>query len=155
METHLKYNIESRLLTGRIEGLEIKTIAGSGGRAGSKQVSENVFLANNSFATHVGGEENSGTHNFGPIPIGVYTLKVHEKRKNWIRLLPKNSNRMFGRKGFAIHGRGRIGSHGCIVPQNFSVILKLIDVLKTNPQKKYTLKVVSIGANIGWQNSLG
>lgn len=151
---NFQYNIENRLLTGRLEGTSISVYAGSGGRSGSKVVEENLFLANNSLATHIGGEKNQGTHNFGPIPIGIYTLKIHEQRKNWIRLIHNKSNSMYGRNGFAIHGRGSTGSHGCIVPEKFQIILDIIKVLKENPQKTYTLEVISRGPHIGWQNRI-
>lgn len=151
---NLRYNIESRRITGRLESLVINELAGSGGRAGSKAVTENISLANNSLATHIGGKRSQGTHNYGPIPRGKYWLKIHESRNNWIRLIPNNNNVMHGRTGFAIHGRGQVGSHGCLVPENFQIIPKMIQILKSNPNKKYTLEVVSIGANIGWQNRL-
>ena len=154
MLTNLSYNIESRRITGRLENLTINEVAGSGGRAGSKAVDENIFLANNSLATHIGGIKSQGTHNYGPIPRGKYTLKIHETRNNWIRLIPDRNNVMHGRDGFAIHGRGQVGSHGCLVPENFQIIPKMIKILRDNPNKKYTIEVVSIGANIGWQNRL-
>jgi len=154
MAANLQYNIESRLLTGKLEKLSIREYAGSGGRAGSKKVDENIFLANNSLATHIGGPKNAGTHKFGPIPLGTYSLKIHESRDNWIRLIPKKRNNMHGRAGFAIHGRGKVGSHGCIVPNNFKTILNMIKVLEGNPEKEYTLKVIAMGPNIGWQNKI-
>lgn len=49
--TDLIYNIESGLLKGRLGDLDIRAYAGSGGRSGSKQVNENIFLANNMLAT--------------------------------------------------------------------------------------------------------
>lgn len=155
MPTNLKYNIESRLLTGSLENVKIRARAGSGGRAGSKTAKENILLANNSLATHIGGASSKGTHNFGPIPRGVYSLRIHESRKNWIRLIPKNTNNMFGRSGFAIHGRGTTGSHGCIVPEKIQTIITIVEILKSNPNKKYTLEVESVGSNIGWQNRIG
>ncbi len=145
MTTNLKYNIASRILSGKMEKLTIKTQAGSGGRSGSKSVKENVFLANDVFSMHIGGPNSKGTHNYGPIPVGVYILKIHEYRENWIKLVPNVNNMMFGRSGFAIHGRGKTGSHGCIVPYNFQVIGQIINVLKNNPQKKYTLEVFAMG----------
>ena len=77
MAIDLRYNIESRRITGRIGSLSINEFAGSGGRAGSKAVNENIFLANNSLATRVGGRRSQGTHNYGPIPRGRYVLKIH------------------------------------------------------------------------------
>ena len=154
----LTYNIESRMLVGKIEGTHITAQAGSGGRAGSKEKgAENWYLANNSLATHIGGAKSKGTHNFGPIPRGIYTLKLHESRKNWIRLVPAPGNVMFGRAGFAIHGRGKTGSHGCLVPSDFNVVLNLCKLLSENEESgnpPYTLEVVSIGQNIGWQTRI-
>ena len=37
---------------------------------------------------------------------------------------------MVGRDGFAIHGRGKRGSDGCIVPSDFKVFLTLFTALK-------------------------
>ena len=151
----LEYNIESRLLKGKIGSHFISAYAGSGGRAGSKvKGAENWWLANNSLATHVGGAKSKGTHNFGPIPRGVYTLKIHESRKNWIRLIPAKGNIMFGRSGFAIHGRGKTGSHGCLVPTDFNVVLRLCKLVKDNDdanKPSITLEAVSRGQNIGNQ----
>jgi hypothetical protein len=90
----------------------------------------------------------------GPIPRGIYTLKKHKNSKSWIRLIPGQKNQMFGRIGFAIHGKGNIGSHGCILPDNPKVIRQMINAFEENRTPKYALKVISIGPNIGWQNSL-
>jgi hypothetical protein len=151
----LTYNIEDRSLKGKIRETHVSAYAGSGGRAGSKlEGAENWWLANNSLATHVGGAKSTGTHTFGPIPRGLYTLKLHESRKNWIRLIPDNSNIMFDRSGFAIHGRGKTGSHGCIVPTDFNIVLMVCKLIKDNDDTKgdpITLEVVSIGPDIGKQ----
>jgi hypothetical protein len=151
----LRYNIEDRSLNGKIGDTHISAYAGSGGRAGSKaKDAENWWLANNSLATHVGGAKAKGTHSYGPIPRGLYTLRLHESRKNWIRLVPDASNVMFGRSGFAIHGRGQTGSHGCLVTTDFNVVLLLCKLLVEHEKAKgapVTLEVVSIGQNIGKQ----
>jgi hypothetical protein len=151
----LTYNIEERLLIGLIDGVHISARAGSGGRAGSKvKGAENWWLANNSLATHVGGRKSKGTHVFGPIPRGAYKLAMHESRKNWIRLIPDIGNVMYGRAGFAIHGRGKTGSHGCIVPTDFNNVLTLCTLVKARKERgasPITLEVESIGANIGMQ----
>ena len=151
----LIYNIEEERLRGTLGTLRIDTHAGSGGRAGSKQVSRNLFLTNNSYATHIGGRSSRGTHNYGPIPRGFYTLREHESRTNWTRLIADEDNVMFSRDGFAIHGRGNVGSHGCIVPDDFQVIKNMIRALRANPSRQYKLEVISIGPNIGWQNRIG
>ena len=147
----LTYNIVSERLTGVIDSKRIDVSAGSGGRAGSKvDGAVNWRLQNNPLATHVGGKRSAGTHNFGPIPMGRYTLQPHETRTNWIRLLPDKKNVMHERAGFAIHGQGQTGSHGCIVPSDFNVILQLMAVLKTRAARGAslpTLDVVAIGSD--------
>ena len=152
----LTYNIESRLLIGEVGKVHISAYAGSGGRAGSKaKGAENWWLANNSLATHVGGSKSKGTHVYGPIPRGMYTLRLHETRKNWIRLVPDKANLMFDRSGFAIHGRGKTGSHGCLVPTDFNVVTNLCKLVKQNGESgrpEITLEVVSIGSDIGKQS---
>ncbi len=151
---NMRYNIESGILKGWIGDVEIHGKFGSGGRSGSKKVSPNMFLANNSLATHIGGHRSKGTHAYGPIPRGLYKLRLHEKKENWIRLIPDAGNSMFGRDGFAIHGRGAIGSHGCLVPHDFELIKRMVAALKKAPGIDHTLEVVSIGPNIGWQNNV-
>lgn len=75
--------------------------------------------------------------------------------KTGFALNPIGTSKLFGRDGFAIHGRGKIGSHGRIVPYDFNVLLKMVQILKKHPDKKFSLEVVSIGANIGWEKRLG
>lgn len=148
----LTYNIVAERLVGSIDGVRIDASAGSGGRAGSKVPgATNWQLQNNPLATHVGGAKSRGTDHFGPIPTGTYTLKVHESRPNWIRLVPDAGNVMFGREGFAIHGRGQVGSHGCIVPTEPNVILQLISILRTRESRHAPaarLAVVAIGSDV-------
>ena len=127
----LTYNIVSERLAGVVDGYRFDCHAGSGGRAGSKvEGAVNWHLQNNPLATHVGGKRSDGTHNFGPIPIGRYTLQIHETRPNWVRLVADKTNVMHERAGFAIHGQGQTGSHGCIVPSDFGVLLRLIALLR-------------------------
>ena len=121
--------------------------AGSGGRSGSKTPGAyNAMLANNPFATGV----HHGTHVYGPLPYGFYYMVPHESKANMIRLNPFSTNSMHGRSGFLIHGRGTIGSHGCIVPPVFDDLLKIYKgvadaaALKMKP----VLKVVAIGSNL-------
>ena len=124
----LRYNIVEGTLVGQIDKLSVNAQAGSGGRAGTKSKGAlNHWLANNPFATAV--KLNDKTPG-GPLPIGYYRLALHEKRRNWIRLLPFSSNQMFGRAGFAIHGRGPRGSDGCIVPTDFTVVTSICAALQ-------------------------
>ena len=126
MHADLQYNLADGHLSGSIGGYKISARAGSGGRAGSKTPDAlNWWLANNPFAVCV--KLSSGNPG-GPLPMGRYRLALHESRKNWIRLLPF-SQAMFGREGFAIHGRGLRGSDGCIVPSDFLVVLQICSAL--------------------------
>ena len=144
--TDLVYNIVEELLSGSIDGVSISAHVGSGGRAGSKtRGAVNPFLANNPYAT---GVKSQGDLAGGPTVMGKYTLRTHESHKNWIRLIPDAQNNMHGRDGFAIHGRGPVGSHGCIVPTDFNVVTllhKLVKAREKDGQRAPTLAVVAIG----------
>lgn len=144
--TDFVYNIVEDLLTGSLDGVTFSASAGSGGRAGSKLKGVvNPLLANNPYAT---GIKSEGNRAGGPIVMGKYTMKTHESRKFWIRLIPDAGNNMKGRDGFAIHGRGPIGSHGCIVPTDFNVVEALYKLIAAREMKggpAPTLAVVAIG----------
>ncbi len=150
VKENLNYNIESQKLEGKIGSLTVDTHAVSGGRAGSKAANELFYLANNSMATHIGGKHSKGTHLYGPIPLGLYYCKPHESRQNWIRLTPFSSNTMYGRSGFAIHGRGNTGSHGCLVMADCHFLKKMIAELENSKDTTCVLRVDAIG-NPGWQ----
>lgn len=84
----------------------------------------------------------------------MYTLKLHELRKNWIRLVPAKANVMHGRAGFVILGRGKTGSHGCLVPTDFIVVINLCKLVKKNDESgksPISLEVISVGQDIGKQ----
>jgi hypothetical protein len=146
--TDLVYNIVEEQLTGLIDGVSIDAYAGSGGRAGTKtKGAVNIFLANNPYAT---GVKKQGQRPGGPLPLARYTLKTHETKSVWIRLLPfAEDERLLGnRAGFAIHGRGTWGSDGCIVPDDFHVVQKLHALTKAREKAGKpapTLAVVAIG----------
>lgn len=145
MAVQLTYNIAEERLSGNIGGVAIDCAAGSGGRAGTKtKNAENWYLKNNVFATPV----HHGAHAYGPLPLGYYYMRPHETDAHMVRLVPFPSNIMFGRSGFLIHGRGKIGSHGCIVPYDYINVTKLckavehyIRIYKTNP----VLHVIAVG----------
>jgi hypothetical protein len=144
--TDFTYNIVEQLLVGRLDGVTLSAHVVSGGRAGSKaHGAVNPFLANNPYATHI----KKTTHNpGGPLILGEYTMKTHESRNNWIRLIPSSGNYMRGRAGFAIHGRGQRGSDGCIVPTDFAVVQLLYKLVAAREKKggpAPTLTVVAIG----------
>lgn len=152
------YNIPECRFTGELEcdGKKeaFNAYAGSGGRAGSKTAGAvNPYLANNPFATQVKGASSGGeiTKIGGPIPIGVYLLRPHETKENWIRILPVDGTTVFGRDGFAIHGRGSNGSIGCIVPSDFHNVVRLYTLLKKREEQGLDsprLKVIAEGSDL-------
>lgn len=151
MQPDLRYNIADGHLHGSVGGTRISTYAGSGGRAGSKAAGAlNWWLANNPFAVRV---KTSNSTPGGPLPMGQYKLVLHESRQNWIRLIPFDQA-MYGRDGFAIHGRGQRGSDGCIVPTDFLVVLELcsaLDRLARGRQPAPIVEVYAEGQNLDRQ----
>lgn len=146
---NLTYNIVEERLRGHFGGICIDCSAGSGGRAGTKtKDAGNWYLQNNALATHV----HYGAHQFGPLPQGYYYMSLHEKHSHMIRLEPFPSNIMYGRGGFLIHGRGKIGSHGCIVPYDFHNVIMICSGVSSyikNNKTKPVLRVIAVGTNIG------
>jgi hypothetical protein len=147
-KTDLVYNIVEQVLSGAIDGVSILAQAGSGGRAGSKtKGAHNIFLANNPFAT---GVKKKGTRPGGPLPMARYLLKTHESKNNWIRLIPiaADAKLLGDRDGFAIHGRGKRGSDGCIVPTDFHIVQLIYALVKAREDANKpapTLAVVAVG----------
>lgn len=148
----LTFNMDDGSLRGAIDGKHISARAGSGGRAGSKTAgATNYFLENNPFATYVKLNEKDSKSVGGTLPLGRYLLRTHESRANWLRLVPDSSNAMKSRAGFAIHGRGKRGSDGCIVPSDFNVVLLLYKLTKAREKAQKpapTLDVVAIGTDV-------
>lgn len=144
--TDFTFNIVEQLLSGRLDGVSFTAHAVSGGRAGSKLAGVvNPLLANNPFAT---GIKKAGRISGGTIVMGKYRMRTHESRAHWIRLEPFADNNMKGRDGFAIHGRGKRGSDGCIVPTDFSVVKSIHTLLAAREAKNLpapTLAVVAVG----------
>lgn len=153
MACDLTYNIVEENLRGMVGGVTINCLAGSGGRAGTKtKDAYNPFLANNALATHV----HTGAHSFGPLPQGSYYMVPHEKDAHMVRLNPFSTNQMFGRSGFLIHGRGKIGSHGCIVPYDFANVSKIclgVQRAVKNGQQP-VLQVIAVGTDIDRRDRL-
>jgi len=142
----LTYNIVDMSLSGNLSGRAFNAVAYSGGRAGSKQEKAvHPILANNPFGT---GMKLSDKTPGGSLPLGLYELRTHETRKNWVRLNPVAGTNMRGRAGFAIHGRGDRGSDGCIVPNDFENVLQIYTLLKTREKAGVaapTLQVIAVG----------
>lgn len=148
-QTELAYNIASMRLSGTIDGTEINAIAWSGGRGGTKTAgADSLIIKNNPFLTGLKHDEKKKESIGGPLPMGIYSLRLHESKSNWIRLIGKDITNAHGRSGFAIHGRGPEGSQGCIVPDDFKVvqsIYKLVKARKDAAKPEILLKVYAIG----------
>ena len=150
----LQYNIAESYLKGRIGTFLVHCYAGSGGRAGTKTTGAfNSLLANNVLASHL----HHGAHTFGPLPQGLYYLVPHEHDPNMVRLEPFPGNYMFGRAAFLIHGRGKIGSHGCIVPFDFKDVVNICRAVSQEYRqgRKPVLKVIAVGSNLDRKFILG
>jgi hypothetical protein len=144
----LTYNIAGAFLNGKIGNVMIQGYAGSGGRAGTTtKGAENWYLVNNPLAIGV----HHGAHQYGPLPIGKYSMYPHESANLKVRLDPFPTNVMYGRGSFEIHGHGQIGSHGCIVPQDPHVLYRICHAVKQyvdNNDGRPLLNVIAVGGNV-------
>jgi len=136
------FNIATGRLSGKIGDYSFVGFAWSGGRGGSKTVGAvHPVIVNNPFLTtlKLRGDGVDNPNYAGPLPIGTYVMKNHESKPNWIRLLPRNP--------IAMHGRGRRGSDGCIVPVDFTVVQTLSKYVKeyANAGKEVELEVIAVG----------
>jgi hypothetical protein len=121
----LTFYIKEGLLVGQAGGKHVHILAWSGGGGGSKTGWVQRGVVNN--PDRVGRKPSGGHHDHkhhhhgGPIPPGHYTIRTPDGThpnlgKVSAALIPAAGNRMHGRGGFFIHGRGPHGSDGCIVP---------------------------------------
>lgn len=148
----LVFNISEALLTGNVDGVYISSRAHSGGRGGStRRGVQNYFLVDNPFATRVKLDSSNPDSIGGTLPMGFYSLRMHEKKPNMIRLIPAAGSDMKGRDGLLIHGRGKRGSDGCIVPGDFNIVLKLCELVRArqrNHGADITLQVLAAGTDV-------
>jgi hypothetical protein len=153
----LRFNITEGLLTGSLDGEYFESRACSGGRGGSKEKDAEIyFLRNNPFSANVKGPDDLKKHPKdtrvgGTLPLGLYSLHTHHK-KDHIRVDPLPGTNMHGRDAILIHGRGKRGSDGCIVPADFHVVQRLYAALAKREKKSAVgapvLEVVAIGADV-------
>jgi hypothetical protein len=148
----LNYSIAREWLEGTVGGEKFSMYAWSGGRRGSKKagVAEHTFESYNVFR-----KEQKGV-NGGPLPPGLYICHhaTDGPGGESIRLEPTVAAMFqvgadakvlfYNRSGFYIHGRGPIGSQGCIVPENDAERLRLTKAIKKCPDT-VLLKVSELG----------
>jgi hypothetical protein len=122
MAANLTYYIFEGELIGTAANRMWNVTALSGGGGGSR-VNPTDGNTNNPYAQGVKTEDGrSGHRHGGPIPVGRYRIATPSRHAHLglsARLDPYDEHQeraMMGRDGFYIHGRGRHGSDGCIVP---------------------------------------
>lgn len=147
----LTYNIASRQLTGCIDGRYVSSYAVSGGRAGSSVAGAVDWrLVNNPLATRIKLPDDK-SHPGGPLPMGLYRVAPHERHRDRLRLIPVDPRFMQGRHSMLIHGTGKRGSDGCIVPTDFADVLRLCELVshrQASGGPAVRLQVVAIGQDL-------
>jgi len=114
----LTFYIFEGLLVGRVAGRKvvINCLSGGGGGTISKRGPDEPENVNNPYQTS--RKATHGNRRGGPLPVGPYYIQPPERWGNGLaaRLRPYHPSSLGERSGFLIHGRGRLGSDGCIVP---------------------------------------
>lgn len=139
----LKYYIYEALLTGQLDGKIIWMSAMSGGGAMSKLKITDPTVVNNPYAwtkkaTYKSKKAATPQNRGGPIPPGEYEIWAPESSRGYLAayLKPLGSTAMLlkriNRDGFLIHGSGKFGSDGCIVPAKPAEYQKLMKGLKAD-----------------------
>jgi hypothetical protein len=122
MSASLTYYISQGLLTGLADGHMVNIHAMSGGGGGSTKNPDGNADTNNPSAESLQEKQGKGGHRGGPLPSGRYKIGTPIHRPHLglsAELEPydkEQASHMYGRSGFFIHGRGPLGSDGCIVP---------------------------------------
>jgi hypothetical protein len=120
----LEYYIIERVLQGTVGRRKVHYFALSGGAGGSSLRAFLTEMVNNPyFESQRGNDIKAPKHiHGGPIPPGWYWIRRATARDTahhgpCARLEPMPGTNLMGRSGgFLIHGRGRHGCDGCIVP---------------------------------------
>lgn len=121
---YLVYLIGEERLYGKVGGEQLSLRAYSGGARGSRVAARPENSAA-SFDVRKGVEGHGPGERGGPLPPGHYLAHATEQhhtlgRANWLESVTahlKYQTRDYSRgPGFYIHGRGPLGSDGCIVP---------------------------------------
>jgi len=142
---HLTYFIADRLLVGDINGIHFQEAAVSGGRAGRKDSRTQKTLppVDSSLANNVWRTDKAGIVDTevlgGPIPCGQYTVAASADKSLWLDLasdgfIPIIDSGLRG--GFAIHGRGKWGSYGCIVVLDGAKLQLLYNAVRSSTEVK-------------------
>ena len=149
-KANLTYYIFEGVLSGTVNGkfVHIPALSGGGGGTKRKAGPTEPDTVNNPYRT--GQAEKAGVRG-GPIPVGLYLI---QKPAAWhggkaARLTPSQPIQFFaatGRGGFLIHGRGPLGSDGCIVPLHPNQFQGLMDGLEKDDGGTLTVLETQDGA---------
>jgi hypothetical protein len=137
----LNYSIAGERLQGSVGNENFSMHAWSGGRRGTKTpgADEHSYASYNVFR-----KEQAGV-NGGPLPPGLYlcyyatdgpggqTIRLEPTITAMFQIDAQANVRTYDRSGMYIHGRGPIGSQGCIVVENEADRLRLNKAIKNCP----------------------
>jgi hypothetical protein len=137
----LHYYISDSLLEGRVGGKSFCFFAFSGSGRGRKEgfrEKELVSMLAHNLWEYRRKTDKKHEVRGGPLPPGVY--KIEKPVANYISLgvsfgraavlKATGSSKTFERDGFLIHGRGKEGSDGCLVPRKPTDLHALLDALE-------------------------
>lgn len=132
---HLTFHIHTGLLTGTAGGEAVRIHAYSGGRGGSTtKGAVDWAVVNNPDRVSQKTDHSHHVHG-GPLPPGEYHIgppSHHAHLGLSARLTAAAGNKMYHRDGFFIHGRGKHGSDGCIVPATGAEFQRIMHLLKSS-----------------------
>ena len=130
---NLIFHVNYGLLTGVVGGRHVtmSVVSGGGGGAVGKIRFDDSHAVNNPLSSNQ--KANSKRHvRGGTIPAGTWTIgtPAHRAHLGWsAALTPRIVPTLGHRGGFYIHGRGKHGSDGCLVPMNPTNFHALLDGL--------------------------
>ena len=85
--------------------------------------------------SNLGGAKGGNPMDYGTIPNGLFEVGIphHDAALGRCSELKPIQGLMMGRRGFYIHGQGKIGSEGCIVPVQGKLeqVLHLVTLLRS------------------------
>lgn len=115
--SELTYYVFEGVLAGTLNGQTISISAVSGGGGGSKTKPPNETM-NNPYMYGLKEVKGPSGNRGGPIPLGRFKIgaPAHHAHLGMAAALTPETPMPNNRGGFYIHGRGPLGSDGCIVP---------------------------------------
>jgi hypothetical protein len=150
----LTYSIAREWLQGTVGGERFSTRAWSGGGRGqTDNMAQHGFESYDVFRK----TQHSRGIRGGPLPPGIYLcrhrahhpvfgecINLAQTLTAEIHVDSKGDVRLYDRDKFYIHGRGKLGSDGCIVPENPADRARLNRAIK-NSSGTVMLKVTDVG----------